>query len=122
MIEILAAISLVVGTAFIALSAVGMLRLPDVYSRLHAITKASTLGMAGTLLGSALFSVEQEGYASWNLLRELFTMWFVFLTNPVGGHMIARSAYLIGVRMTDLSVVDDLGRAGEREGVKHDTA
>ena len=122
MIEYLAAASLLIGTAFVALSAVGILRLPDVYSRLHAITKASTLGMAGTLLASALFSIASEGYASWNLVRELLAMWFVLLTNPVGGHMIARSAYLIGVRMTELSVVDDLDRAGKHEDVEHDTA
>ena len=122
MIEILAVTALVLGTAFIALSALGLLRLPDVYSRLHAITKASTLGMAGTLAASALFFAGEAEHGSWSILRELLAMWFVVLTNPVGGHMIARSAYLIGVPMTEVSILDHLDRAGEHQGVEHDTA
>ena len=106
----------VVGTFFIAVSALGMLRLPDVYSRLHSITKASTLGMAGILAASAVHFAARGELP----LGELIAMWFVMLTNPVGGHMIARSAYLTGVRMADASKIDQLDRAGEHRDAKHD--
>ena len=117
MTDLVAAASLLVGTFFVALSALGLARLPDVYSRLHAVTKASTLGLAGLLAASGLhFWALGTG-----VLEELFAMYFILLTNPVGGHMIARSAYLIGIRMTDLSVVDQLDRAGAHAGGDHDT-
>lgn len=116
MIELLATASLVVGTFFVAVAALGLLRLPDIYSRMHAVTKASTLGMAGTL-GASILTFAPLGD---NVLGEALTMWFVFLTNPVGGHMIARSAYLIGIRMWEGAVVDQLDRAGAHGDGGHD--
>ena len=117
MIDYAVCAALLTGTSFIALSAIGILRLPDVYSRLHAITKASTLGIAGVLAASALhFAMRGD-----NVIGELVAMYFVLLTNPVGGHMIARSAYLIGIPMTEQSVVDQLDRAGAHAPARHDT-
>lgn len=107
---------LLVGSFFLLVSAVGILRLPDVYSRMHAITKASTLGMAGLLCASGVFhGLRGEGF-----IGEILAMWFVFLTNPVGGHMIARSAYLVGIPMTDRTVVDELGTYGRASEPEHD--
>ncbi len=117
MTEVLASLSLIIGTFFIAVSAIGLIRMPDVYSRLHAVTKSSTFGIAGVLLGSAIVF----GTAGENVYVEILTMWFVFMTNPVGGHMIARSAYLAGVRMTHISVIDEMDRAGEWADAEHDT-
>ena len=54
------------------------------------------------------------------VLPEVLTVLFVALTNPVGAHMIARSAYLIGIRMADISVVDQMQRAGEHAHSVHD--
>ncbi len=117
MVEALASLFLAGGTFFIALSAVGLLRLPDVYSRLHAITKASTLGMFGILIASGCFFL---GLGE-TPIGEVVAIAFIVFTNPVGGHMIARSAYLIGVRLSDRSVIDELARAGERAAtVQHD--
>jgi len=107
---------LVIGSFFLAVSAIGTLRMPDVYGRLHAITKASTLGLAGLLAASAVF----HGAAGRGFVAEAVAMWFVLMTNPVGGHMIARSAYLVGVRMWEDSVLDELGRAGEHAEMGHD--
>lgn len=115
--ELVACAFLVLGTTFISVSALGLLRMPDVYSRLHAVTKSSTLGMAGVLTASAV----HFGSQGTNVWAEILTLAFVFLTTPVGGHMIGRSAYLCGVRMTQLSVVDQLQKAGERGGAAHDT-
>ena len=114
--EWLVALGLLLGCFFLAVSAIGMLRLPDVYSRMHAITKASTLGMAGLLGASAV----HHGMHGNGFLGEILAMWFVLLTNPVGGHMIARSAYLVGIPMTEHSVIDELDRAGEAADAAHD--
>ena len=54
MIDYIVAGCVITGTFFMAVSAIGMLRLPDVYSRLHAVSKATTLGIAGVLIGSGL--------------------------------------------------------------------
>ncbi len=108
---------LVLGTFFVALGAVGLLRLPDVYSRMHAVTKATTLGMGGLLGASAIFFLS-HGHYVWG---ELLTLWLVFLTNPVGGHMIAKSAYLIGVPMADVSILDEFGESGSLADSDHDT-
>jgi multicomponent Na+:H+ antiporter subunit G len=117
LIELFVSGALLVGTAFIVISAIGLLRLPDVYSRMHAVTKATTLGLAGILTASAV-----NGFvAGENVIGELLTMWFVFMTNPVGGYMIARSAYLVGTPLWSESVVDELGLAGDNSSPDHDT-
>ncbi len=117
MIEILVSLSLVVGTAFIAVSALGLHRMRDVYGRLHAVTKATTLGMAGILLGSALFFAADGAL----ILAEIVTLAFIVMTNPAGAHMIGRSAYLNGIALCDDSVMDEMERAGHARDVTHDT-
>jgi len=117
LIEIVVSGALLIGTAFIVISAIGLLRLPDVYSRMHAVTKATTLGLAGILTASAVNGLA----AGQNVIGELLTMWFLFMTNPVGGYMIARSAYLVGTPLWSESVVDELGLAGHNSGSEHDT-
>ena len=118
MIEYAVCAGLVVGTFFVAVSALGLLRLPDVYSRMHAVTKATTIGLAGMLAASAL-----DGWSDGRgFLAEALTIWFVFLTNPVGGHMIARSAYLTGTPLTKDSVLDQLAEAGARPSIDHDVS
>lgn len=103
--------ALAVGSFFSMVSAVGLLRLPDVYSRLHAVTKATTLGTAGLLVASGVLALGQGSLP----FAECLTILFIFLTNPVGGHMIGRAAYLTGIEMRALPVVDELGRAGSNE-------
>jgi multicomponent Na+:H+ antiporter subunit G len=105
------------GTLFVCLGAVGLLRLPDVYSRMHAITKATTLGLAGLLGASGLFFLSM-GYS---VFGEILTVWLVFLTNPVGGHMIGKTAYLIGIPLAEVTVLDEFGRSGEAGRLGHDT-
>ena len=79
---------MVTGTFFMLLASVGMIRLPDLYTRLHALTKGATLGLVGILLASAV------SLASWEIsLKVVLALFFHFLTNPVGAHMITRAAY-----------------------------
>jgi len=96
---------ILVGTIFSLLSAIGINRLPDVYTRAHAASKSSTLGVLCTLVGTFVFFLLTEEYISIRLLLGIF---FVFLTAPVSAHMICRSAYRSDAEMADISVKDDL--------------
>ncbi|MBA4263134.1 MAG: Na+/H+ antiporter subunit G [Comamonadaceae bacterium] len=88
LIEWAAAILIVVGAFFLLVGAIGMVRLPDFYMRLHAPTKASTLGVGGVLLASLLL-----GWAEGQLgVSELLITLFVFLTAPVSANLLAQAA------------------------------
>jgi len=83
---------LAVGTFFLTVGTVGLLRLPDVYNRLHATSKAATLGAASVFLaGFVYFGPGGTG------LTSLVGVVFLFLTAPTGAHMISRSAQRMGV-------------------------
>lgn len=111
--EILISALILFGTAFVVVGAVGLLRLPDVYNRLHATTKATTLGVVA-IIGAAVWSLWlQTGQFS---LKLVLTMLFLFLTAPVGAHMISRSAYMLGIKPWSKTVRDDL--AGQMEQVR----
>jgi multicomponent Na+:H+ antiporter subunit G len=82
----------VVGAAFLTVGTVGIVRLPNVYNRMHATSKATTLGAASVALaGVARFGPGNEG------LTALVTVLFLFLTAPTGAHMISRAAQRMGV-------------------------
>lgn len=91
--EWLAAAFLLVGAFFILVGAVGLARLPDFFMRLHAPTKASTLGVGGVLLASIVLGVAQ-GRPS---LSEVLITLFVFLTAPVSANLMAQAALHLGV-------------------------
>ncbi len=103
--EIIAAFLILIGAFFSFLSGVGLLRLPDVYTRSHAASKSTTLGVLCTLVGTLLYFLITDGYFSIRLLLGIF---FVFLTAPVSAHVICRSAYRSKVKLTENSVQDDL--------------
>ncbi|KAB2334051.1 Na+/H+ antiporter subunit G [Bacillus mesophilum] len=103
--EIVAVTLILIGCIISFLSAVGLVRLPDVYTRSHAASKSSTLGVLCTLLGTFVFFIFQEGYFSIKLLLGIF---FVFLTAPVSAHLICRSAYRTDVELAEVSARDDL--------------
>lgn len=85
---------LLAGLFFFLTGALGLLRLKDVYTHMHATTKSTTRGVAGMVL-AALFSTRALGLSSG--LKETLTLVFLFLTVPVGAHMIARTAYRAGI-------------------------
>ena len=101
--EALTAALLVIGAAFMLLAAVGLLRLPDLFTRMQAGTKASALGAGCALLGVAVYFGEL-GIAS----RALLVIVFIFLTAPISAHMIARAAYVVGVPLWEHTTRDDL--------------
>ncbi|MGM0451034.1 MAG: Na+/H+ antiporter subunit G [Pseudomonadota bacterium] len=81
---------LLLGGALVALlGSIGLARMPDFYMRLHGPTKASTLGVGATLLGSMIwFGVGHEGLS----VQEILITVFLFATAPVSAHMMARAA------------------------------
>ncbi len=90
--QILSVIFLAIGAAFLLLGALGLVRMPDVYNKLQAGTKATTLGFLSVGLGALLV---QPGWA----LRIIVIMLLVLLTNPIGSHALARAARNSGIDM-----------------------
>jgi multicomponent K+:H+ antiporter subunit G len=86
--QALIAALLVVGGVFTLVGAVGMLRFPDFFMRLHAPTKATTLGVGGVLLASMAWSAT-EGRFGWH---ELLITLFLFVTAPVSAQLLAQAA------------------------------
>lgn len=93
LIEWAAAILIVVGAFFLLVGSIGMLRLPDFYMRLHAPTKASTLGVGGVLLASMLLGFARGQPA----IAELLITLFVFVTAPVSANLLAQAALHLGL-------------------------
>ncbi len=89
---IVSIISLVVGMFFLLVATVGLLRLPDVYNRLHATTKCDTLGSGLVLLSLVLQSELAVA------IRLALLIIFILITNPTAAHVIARAAYTTGIR------------------------
>ncbi len=104
-IEAIVLVMILIGTLLNALSSLGFIRLPDVYNRSHAATKSITLGILFILLGTFIHFLFVDDYFS---VRLLLGIVFVFLTAPVTGHLIVRSAYRFGVKLSDSSVKDEL--------------
>ena len=98
------------GALFILLAAVGIVRMPDFYLRISVTTKAATLGIGMILIAAAIFFGE-IGVSS----RVVAIIFFLFITAPVGAHMIGRTAYFIGTTLWKNNVVDDLKGQYDKE-------
>lgn len=90
------------GATLVLLAAVGIVRMPDLYTRMQAATKASTLGL-GCVLGAAAIALAD----STTLVRAVSIAAFVMLTSPVSNHVIARAAYLTKVPLWSGTIVDE---------------
>ena len=88
MLEWLAALLVLVAAFFLLVGALGLVRLPDFYMRLHAPTKSSTLGVGGVLLASIVVAASQDRFG----LAELLITLFVFVTAPVSANLLAQAA------------------------------
>jgi multicomponent Na+:H+ antiporter subunit G len=101
--EIMAALLLFCGSLFSFIAALGMLRLPDTVIRMHAATKAGTLGAGVILIAEAFFYAELG-----IILRALAAITFLLLTAPVAAHLIGRAAYYSRIRLWHKTWVDQL--------------
>lgn len=86
--ELLIALLIVMGGFFSFVGSVGLIKLPDLMTRLHAPTKATTLGVGGALGASMLYFLATDGTLS---IHEILISLFLFLTAPVTAHFIAKA-------------------------------
>jgi multicomponent Na+:H+ antiporter subunit G len=98
-------VTIVAGVIFTIVTVIGILRLPDAYTRAHAASKSATLGVLSILLGVFFHFWLNEGHFSIQLILGIA---FLFITSPIGGHLMSRAAYISGVKPTELTVQDDL--------------
>lgn len=103
MVDLAVAALLLLGGGFILVAGLGLLRMPDVFIRMHASTKAGTLGIGLMLVATALRFGDPAIVA-----RALLIALFVLLTAPVAAHLIARAAYRAGTPLWAGSVIDEL--------------
>ena len=102
-VDVLSAVLLLTGTALALIAGLGLIRFPDVFSRMHAATKPATLGLLCVTLGAALQMDDSS-----NAVKLLLVAAFQFVTAPVAAHMIGRAAYRSRAGALDDLVVDDL--------------
>ena len=91
----LAIFLIVVGLFFLVVGSIGILRLPDIFSRAHALSLTDSLGAVFVLAGLAVY----EGF-TFNFLRIVVVMLLIYLMNPVISHATLRAAYRSGLRPT----------------------
>lgn len=122
--EIIIYIFMGIGVFFIALAGVGLLRFPDVYTRLHAGTKCTTFGsifIIGSviLLGLKNWWFEGDLNGSVLAIHSAFALIAILLTNPVGAHAIARAAHRSGV-MPAKAVIDELEKKSTKSALNEE--
>ncbi|MGV3651782.1 MAG: monovalent cation/H(+) antiporter subunit G [Devosia sp.] len=100
---VLAAACVLIGSGFVLLATIGILRLPDLYTRMHAASKAGAIG-SGLLLIAIALVAQDLGVT----IRALFGLVFIVLTTPVSAHLLARAAYRVGLRPHSITRVDEL--------------
>ncbi|WP_148334343.1 Na+/H+ antiporter subunit G [Acinetobacter lwoffii] len=104
--EILVSIFLLIGAFFMLVGGIGMVRLPDLFMRLHAPTKSSTLGLGSFLMASILFSAI---YGRFGFAEVLITL-FAFITAPVSANLMAQAALHLRLRSLSGEVPETLER------------
>ena len=124
--EIIVSIFLLLGTVVMLLSAIGLVRFGDVFLRMHAATKTSTLGVGFLMVGVAIFFAEPL------ITVKLVALLIIFVfTAPIGAQVLAQGAHLARVRMVKETWVDDLAKsydtdssqsAGNKGSTEHDVA
>lgn len=108
--EILVAVLLIIGSSFSLLAAVGVARMPDLFSRMQASTKSATLGAGATLLAVAVH------FGTLGVTTQvLLIIAFLVLTAPIAAHAIGRAGYLTGSPLWEGAVIDELRDRYDRQ-------
>ncbi|MDN3428843.1 monovalent cation/H(+) antiporter subunit G [Planococcus sp. APC 3900] len=100
------------GVLFSVVTALGLIRLPDVYTRTHAASKSSTLGVLCVLMATFIHFWMIEGIFNTQMVIAIV---FLFITAPVGGHLIGRASYMSGIKVAEETVRDDMKDALKEE-------
>ncbi len=104
---------LVIGVIFNFLASIGLLRFPDVYTRIHAATKCTTFGTIFIVLAAITYAVHSYYWVqkspAWTIIsiHSALVVIFLVLTNPVGAHALGRAARKSGIR-PQKAVIDEL--------------
>ena len=106
--KIIGALITLLGSFFLLLGSVGLIRMPDVFTRIQTGTKASTLGTILSLLGIGIIYLDIAG-------KIFLLIVFILITNPVSSHMLARAAHYIGIKKAKITVMDKLSTFREKE-------
>ena len=93
MTEVIASVLFIVGSVFTLISAIGVLRLPDLYTRMHAASKTATFGVGLIVLGGA-FAMPTTAV----FVKALIVIVFLFITVPTSSHLLARAAWRLETR------------------------
>ena len=88
MIQLLSSCLILIGSIFIFIASLGMIRLPDLFTKMHAATKVGTLGCGSILLGAGIAIKSIHG-----LTNVILLIFFIALTNPISAHLVAKIAY-----------------------------
>ena len=107
-VKMIGAIISLMGSIFLFLGALGVLRMPDTYNRMQAGTKATTMGSILTLLGIGIY------HLPW-LPQSLILIMFITATNPLSSHALARASHFSGIPLTEKTVVDRLREEYEKD-------
>lgn len=110
---VLGQILILIGSVFLLLGGLGVVRMPDVYNRIQAGTKATTLGAMTTILGTAFL-------APTIATKAVVLIVFIALANPISSSSIARSAYRAGVGLGERAVRDDWADPTASKEVVHE--
>ncbi|MFC4411359.1 monovalent cation/H(+) antiporter subunit G [Chungangia koreensis] len=102
--NILIGFFIIVGLVFTIVGAIGLIRLPDVYTRAHAASKSSTLGVMSILFGVFLYFWLIKDHVNPHLIIAIV---FLFATSPIGGHLMGRAAYIHGIKPIEGTKPDD---------------
>jgi len=93
--DLLISAFILLGAGFALIGSIGLVRLPDFFSRLHGPTKSTTLGVGSMLIASSLYFSTRSGDPS---LHELLVALFLFMTAPVSAHLLAKAALHLRLR------------------------
>ncbi len=100
--ELISFIIISIGILADIIGCIGLVRFPDVYTRLQASTKCVTLGTCGIFFGVFFY----YGFTSIGI-KALLVMIFIFLTSPVSSHALARAAYKSNIKLSEKSICDE---------------
>ena len=99
----LAGILILVGSFFALVAAVGLVRFPDVYSRMHAASKAGSVGSGLMMIALAVIADDLP-----TTLRAIAGVVFLLLTAPIAAHLLARASYKAGYKLWSGTVIDEM--------------
>lgn len=115
MIEIISAAVILIGVIFVFISAIGLIRLPDFYIRVSAITKAATMGVASIMIGVAIY-YNEVGVA----VKAATIVAFLLVTSPIAAHIIGRAAYEDGVPLWKKTTVNEFQDYLEKQAAEEE--